>query len=140
MAEEHFKVNRLYNQSVMVGCLFISILGFITLGAALIFVYRLDRHAAQYPDSVAISSHNNYSGLPRRFRWDNAYRTSDNFTSVYQWYSTMFDLGAEARANENCILLEGTRQRYRVERHTRVFLCNTPGQQLIYVARSTAFR
>jgi hypothetical protein len=124
----------------MVGCLFVSILTLIALGAMLIFAYQQDRQAAQYPNSVAISSHNNYSGLPRQFRWDNAYRTTDNFTSVYNWYSTTFELGAEARANEKCILLEGSRQRYRVERHTSVFLCNTPGQQLIYVARSTAFR
>ena len=116
------------------------LLEMIAFAALLLLALRLDQRAAQYPDSILVSSHSNYRGLPTQFRWDHAYRTSDSFTSVYNWYSTTFDLGAESRANGNCIYLEGTRRQFMVERHTSVFLCTTPSQQLIYVARFTSFQ
>ena len=46
-------------------------------------------------------------------------------------------LSGEARAAERCILLEGTNRDVAISRHISVFLCNTPGGQMIYVTRST---
>ena len=99
-----------------------------------------ERKRAQYPGSVSLTGHSNYSALPSQFRWDNSYRTTDSFPTVYQWYSTTFDLGAEARALGDCILLDGTKSAFVVERYTSVVLCDTPSGRLIYVTRSTAFR
>lgn len=99
-----------------------------------------ERKRAQYPGSVALTGHSNYSALPSQFRWDNSYRTTDPFPAVYEWYSTTFDLGSEARALGECILLDGTAGAFVVERYTSVVLCDTPTGRLIYVTRSTAFR
>jgi hypothetical protein len=140
MSEEFIKENRRYNLNLMTGCLVVIVLLAIGIGAMLLLALRVDRRAAQYPDSVAISTHSNYKGLPNQFRWDNTYRTSDDFNSVYNWYSTTFDLGSESRAAEKCILLEGSRKQFIVERQTTVFLCNTPDHQLIFVTRFTTFR
>ena len=97
-----------------------------------------ERKVAQYPGSVALTGHSKYA--PSQFRWDNSYRTTDSFPAVYQWYSTTFELGAESRALGDCILLDGTRRVFVVERYTSVVLCDTPAGRLIYVTRSTAFR
>ncbi len=99
-----------------------------------------ERKRAQYPGSVSLTGHSNYSALPSQFRWDNSYRTTDSFPTVYQWYSTTFGLGAESRALGDCILLDGTKNALVVERYTSVVLCDTPTGRLIYVTRSTAFR
>ena len=53
---------------------------FLCLAAVAAAALHQDRQAARYPGALPISSHSNYSGLPNQFRWDNAYRTTDNFT------------------------------------------------------------
>lgn len=134
-AREH-----LYNQKVLFGCgtfLFLVLFGVGVL--AILFMSR-DRQATQYPGSVPISAHSNYSGLPSRFRWDNTYRTNDSFTAVYNWYSLTFDMGAESRAIGQCILLESSSRRFRVERLMSVFICETLNGRMIYVSRATALR
>lgn len=115
----------------------LALLGAVALlGTAL----NSERKRAQYPGSVAVTAHSNYSALPSQFRWDNSYRTTDSFPAVYQWYSTTFNLGAESRALGGCILLDGTTTAFAIERYTSVILCDTPNGRLIYVTRSTAFR
>ena len=74
------------------------------------------------------------------YRWDDAYRTTDGFADVYNWYSITFDLGAEQRANGRCNYLEGTTQQIIGQRTVAVFLCNTDEGQLIYVSRTTSLR
>lgn len=102
-----------------------------------VFALKRDRNVVHYPNAVPLASHSNYSGLPFAFRWDNSYLTTDNFTAVYNWYSTTFDLGAESRAIERCILLEGPADSLLIERYYSILLCNTPQGQHIYVTRST---
>lgn len=131
--------NHAYNRTILWGCgllLFVTGMG---LAAILTFALQQDRHAAHYPGAIPVASHNNYTRLPTRFRWDNAYRTADPFVQVYNWYSTSFNLGAEARANGDCILLEGTRKRLIIERQTTVLLCDARGERMIFVSRSSAF-
>lgn len=130
--------NRALNQYFVAGCGLITLFGVIALAGFLILLFIRDQQAAQYPGSVALSNHSNYRGLPFEYRWDNSYRTSGNFTDIYNWYSITFDLGAEARANGECILLEGTNARLVFSRHISVFLCNTHFGQMIYVTRSTS--
>ncbi len=130
---------RAHNQSLLAGCGLITLVGVIALAGFLIFLFVRDRESARYPGSVPLSNHSNYKGLPFEYRWDNSYRTSDNFTDVYNWYSVTFDLGAEARANGECILLEGSKSQFTFSRHFSVFLCSTRFGQMIYVTRSTSF-
>lgn len=112
----------------------------MVLAVSLILGFNREREAARYPGSRPVSSHNNYTGLPYHFRWDNTYRTTDPFVKVYNWYSVGFDLGAEARANGECILLEGNKHRLRFSRQMSVLLCDTPGERMIFVTRSTSLR
>jgi hypothetical protein len=130
---------RVHNQSLLAGCGLIILIGVFALAGFLILLFVRDRESARYPGSVPISSHSNYKGLPFEYRWDNSYRTSDNFTDVYNWYSVTFDLGAESRANGECILLEGSNSQFAFSRHYSVFLCSTLFGQMIYVTRSTSF-
>jgi hypothetical protein len=124
---------------IPVGCGLIVLLILLGLPLAISRLVSKDRQAARYPGSTPISSHSNYRGLPFEFRWDDSYHTSDNFTDVYSWYSITFDLGSESRALEKCILLEGTSRAAVTSRNFSVFLCNTPGGQMIYVTRATWF-
>lgn len=125
------------NQRVVAGCILTTLLASFVLGAALIWIVDRDRNEAHYPGATFITGHSNYSGLPRQFRWDNSYFTTDSFTEVYNWYSVTFDLGAEARAIERCILLEGPVQHLLRQRHFSVLLCNAPEGQYIYITRTT---
>lgn len=125
---------------VAAGCAAVSLAAlFVAAGLAIIGVNR-DRNAAHYPGATLVTSHSNYRGLPAQIRWDNSYFTTDSFTDVYNWYSVTFDLGAEARAIERCILLEGPTDQFVLERYLSVLLCNTPEGQLIYVTRSTRLK
>jgi len=130
---------RAYNHSLLAGCGVVILVIATAMAGILILLFARDRGAARYPGSMPISSHSNYKGLPFEYRWDNSYRTSDNFTDVYNWYSIRFDMGAEARANGDCILLEADNAQVIFERHISVFLCSTRYGRMIYVTRSTSF-
>ncbi len=137
--EEEAKRGR-YNKMILAGCGSVLLVFLFVMAALLMKVISLDRQAAQYPGSTPTSSHSNYKGLPMQYRWDDAYRTTDNFAAVYNWYSITFDLGAEQRANGRCNYLEGTKKQFIAQRTISVFLCNTDEGQLIYVSRTTSFR
>ena len=132
--------NQAYNQKIIGGCGMIAAFFLFGLALVTIFVVKQERLAGRYPGSVPIASHNNYSGLPSRFRWDDTYRTTDNITDVYNWYSSTFDLGAESRANGRCFLLEGTQKQIFLQRSITVFLCNAQDGQTIFVSRFTAIQ
>jgi hypothetical protein len=127
--------NQAYNQKLMFGCGALATLFLFGLALAALLAIKQERLATKYPGSIPIASHSNYSGLPSRFRWDDTYRTTDNFTDVYNWYSVTFELGAESRANGRCLLLEGVQDQILLQRSMTVFLCNTPGGQTIFVSR-----
>lgn len=107
---------------------------------ALVAVLNRDRGLVQYPGSTPLSTHSNYASLPRTYRWDDTFRTQDDFTAVYNWYSINFDMGAESRANGSCILLETNDQFLRAQRFMSVFICGTPEGQLVFVSRTTTFK
>ena len=134
------KQNYDYNRNLLLGCGSLSLfLALLMCGLATV-AFAQERGAARYPGALAVTSHSNYRGLPYEFRWDDTYLTSDNFTNVYNWYSITYDMGAEARANEKCILLESTNRQLIARRHVTVSLCNTPDGQMIFVTRSTSLR
>ncbi len=129
-----------YNRKILAGCGLFVLLGLTAVIAFAVILLQTDREAARYPKSEPISNHENYSGLPFSYKWDNAYRSTDPFPAVYNWYSTGFDLGPEMRANGRCILMEGSRKQLGSTRHMSVMLCDTPEARMIYVSRSTSFR
>jgi hypothetical protein len=129
--------NDRWNLNVLLGCSAGLIVLLFLLGAAGVAAIGRARNVAHYPGATPLTNHSNYSGLPYQFRWDNSYFTTDNFTDVYHWYSTTFHLGAEARANGSCILLEGPNDQIVLERYLSVLLCAAPEGQFIYVTRST---
>jgi len=112
----------------------------IGLTALTLLAIRQDRRAAWYPGAVLVSSHANYKGLPFHYNWDEVYQTGDPFPAVYNWYSTGFDLGAEAEANGTCILLKGSTDRMVGARRMSVLICETPNGQMAFVNRATSFR
>ena len=117
---------RRLNQRLLGGCAAVALLALLALGVAGVLAFGRDRNQAHYPGARLLTSHSNYGGLPRQFRWANSYFTTDAFTDVYNWYSVTFDLGAESRAIERCILLEGPIDRIVLERAYSVLLCNAP--------------
>ncbi len=120
-----------------VGCGLLALLFSVCLFAALAAASTIDRQAARYPGAVQISRHSNYSGLPASYRWDDSYLAPDNFKAVYNWYSLTYDLGAEARANDRCIHLEGSHEQFLSQRHVSVFICDTDEGPMAFVSRST---
>ncbi len=110
----------------------------LALGAAVV-LKQYD--AGAYPGSVLVAGHNLYDTRGSLyFRRDTAYRTSDNFTQVYNWYSQTFHLGPEARAASACITMERATTWWRVERYTGVTVCDTPNGRMLYVQRSIMLR
>ncbi len=124
------------NSSLLPVIVTASLLFLFMAGAALVTAVMRDRNIAHYPGALAVTAHNNYGGLPTEIRWDNSYFTADNFTDVYNWYSTTFDMGAESRAIGRCLLLEARDARLLTERDMNVLLCNTPQGQRIYVSHA----
>ncbi|KAA3658304.1 MAG: hypothetical protein DWQ04_25480 [Chloroflexi bacterium] len=129
---------RNYNAKILLGCGTVMFFFFFIAAFLLLTILNNDRDQALYPGATSVSSHSNYSGLPYEYRWDDSYLVRDNFTTVYQWYSTTFNLGAEARANGDCIQLDGQTSQLRVKRTVNVLLCTTPAGQRVYVTRITA--
>ena len=131
------KNDRDYNQTIVAGCGLFIFAGIIVVVGLLILMFAHDRQSARYPGSIPLSNHSNYSGLPYEYRWDNSYRSSANFTDIYNWYSITFNLGAETRAMGKCTILEGSNAQLAFNRHISISLCGTDFGQLIYVTRST---
>ena len=129
-----------WNQRVVAGCAVVALLLLFAAGAVGVLAVGRDRDLTHYPGARLLTSHSNYRGLPRQFRWDNSYFTTDAFTKVYNWYSVTFDLGAESRAIERCILLEGPVDQIVLERTYSILLCNTPEGQYIYATRTTELK
>ncbi|WP_420630231.1 hypothetical protein [Candidatus Leptofilum sp.] len=129
-----------YNQRLLAGCGLLLILFFFVVAFTLLWFIQQDRQQVQYPGSVPLAAHSNYASLPRTYRWDDTFRTQDGFTAVYNWYSTNFNMGAEARANGSCIYLETNENYIRIERYMSVFICGTAEGQLVFVSRTTTFK
>jgi hypothetical protein len=134
------KKNAHYNRKILAGCGLFVLVGIAAVISLTAFFIAQDRESARYPDAVPVSNHENYSGLPFNYKWDNVYHTTDPFPAVYNWYSTGFHLGPEMRANGRCIVMEGSQKRLAVTRYMNVLLCDTPDGRMIYVSRSTSFR
>lgn len=138
LKSDHKAKFQAYNAKILVSVSTVVILFFFIAAILLLNIMNNDRDQARYPGATVVSSHSNYSGLPFEYRWDDSFLVRDNFTAVYQWYSTTFNLGAEARANGDCIQLDGQTSQLQVNRTVNVLLCTTTQGQRVYVTRITA--
>ena len=96
------------------------------------------QRAIEYPGATSVSQQNLTSYLPN-FAWRQtaAYRTTDPFPKVYNWYSTRFALGPETYAQSNCILMaKSTTLFWKVEEQMSVMVCNTPTDRMMFVMRA----
>ena len=118
----------------------VSVAAALFVMAAVPTILRVWR-AADYPGAARLSDHNNVKLGSLDFRRDTTYRTGDPFPRVYNWYSSGHNLGPEARAQSNCILIERVyHELYVVERYMGVTMCDTPAGRMIYVTRTIALR
>ena len=131
---------RNYNQRFLTGCAIFILLAAFGVGALLVVSFQKSRQITQYPDSLLIASHSNYSDFPISYKWDDTYLTDAPFKDVYNWYSITFDMGAEARATGECIWLESQQKQWPAQRQLGVFLCNTPNGRMIFVSQTTDYR
>ena len=116
----------------LAGIIFMVISYFVGFSLVLYQEYQ----SANYPGAEMISSHSNYSGLPKQLRWNQSYRTHDSFRKVYEWYSLRYEMGAENRANGSCIQLQSQLDGLIIKRYITVFLCGTSDGQLVFVDRT----
>jgi hypothetical protein len=111
-------------------------LAVLTIGL-LLFWYR---QSADYPGSLYMGDHMIYvlSPMPT-IRRDTAYRSTDDFRSIYGWYSGGFKLGPEAYALSSCITMARSFTDFGVlQRDMSVTVCDTPKERLIFVMRTVA--
>ena len=105
-----------------------------------LWVVRLSR-ASQYPGAIEMSEHFMYKFSPSlSIRHDTAYRSSDEFPKVYNWYSTSFDLGPEVRAQSACNAMDKARSWFLFENTTTVTICDTPNGRMMFVMQSVTIR
>jgi len=70
-----------------------------------------------------------------------AYRTTDPFNKVYNWYSTRFALGPESYAQSNCILMSKSRTLgLGFDEQMSVTVCTTANDQMMFVMRTLIYR
>jgi hypothetical protein len=108
------------------------------VGAPLYQLYQ----ATEYPGATRASEDDLFAYTPN-FAWRHtaAYRTTDPFPKVYNWYSTRFALGPEAYAQSSCILMaRSSTIIWRIEEQMSVTVCNTPNDRMMFVMRAFYIR
>lgn len=95
--------------------------------------------AADYPGATRLTSDTlvRYSsGLA--VKRTSVYRSSDPFSSIYNWYSQRFSLGPESHAQGGCILMgRSFTSLWVVKEQITVTVCGTPNGQMMFVSRSS---
>lgn len=111
------------------------------VGFGLLLALQNYYRAADYPGGAQVANHSLYKFAPVLYvRRDISYRTTDLFPAVYNWYSSQFQLGPEARAESTCITMERSTTWFIVEQTTSVVICDTGKDRMIFVMRSVSFR
>ncbi len=108
------------------------------LALTLILLANWYRQSADYPGSLSLGDHTIYRLSPvPTIRQDTAYRSTDEFKKIYNWYSNGFNLGPEVYAQSQCILMAHSFNDFGViRREMSVTLCDTPKERMIFVTRS----
>lgn len=93
----------------------------------------------QYPGSVALSHHENYSNILSGFRWDATFLSQDDFRDVFGWYSVKYVMGAEDAAMGRCSYVERTDKTHLTQTTISLHLCDTDEGRHINVSRQTKY-
>ena len=135
-------IKRLTNRRVLQWTLAITTsVGLAVALVGLVLLVNWYRQSADYPGSLYLGDNVIYKFSPLVIRRDSSYRSTDEFGKIYNWYSVGFDLGPEAYAQSQCILMARSFTDYRIiERDMSVTLCDTPNGRMIFVMRSLALR
>lgn len=98
--------------------------------------------ASDYPaaDITADRLRFDTSSTAIQLRRNTAYRTTDTFPDVYQWYSIGFGLGPEQAGHNDCILMANTQTTSIFEQHMAVTVCESNGARRVFVQRSLGLR
>lgn len=128
------------NQKSLIIFAIVALMFLFACSGLLITAVYTDRQSGRYPGAEVIASHNNYSGLPFQFSWDDTYSIEANFLTVYRWYSARFDLGAESAANGTCIYSESTKQGLIASRRVGLIMCGNPDGTMVFLNRTTSLR
>ena len=127
---------RAANQNAIIGCGLLGLLSIIGVVMAGWLILRHEAVALRYPNAVEIPSLARYKLQSTTAAQERAYRTPDPFPAVYNWYAGQFNATVSAIEQDigsGCVLLEGTRQQFLVERYIFVSICETQGEQKIFV-------
>lgn len=94
-------------------------------------------NASDYPGADQFGKNYLYKITPQvELRQDAAYHSNDPFPAIYNYYSSGFRLGPEARAQGACIeMMKASRFAWVIERDMSVTLCDTPKGRMIFVTR-----
>jgi hypothetical protein len=107
------------------------------LGAAGYVVYG----ATDYPGATSLGGQTLTRYSPNFvIRRTIAYRTTDPFNKVYNWYSKRFALGPESYAQSNCILMSKSKTLgLGFDEQMSVMICGTPNDQMMFVMRALVY-
>lgn len=113
----------------------------VLCGALGLPLYQFSK-AIEYPGATSVAAQSLTLFRPNfALRRTAVYRTNDPFNKVYTWYSTTFELGPEAYAQSNCILMnKSSTIGWGLEQQMSVTVCNTPKDQMMFVMRTVLFR
>lgn len=94
---------------------------------------------ADYPGAIRSASETKLRYTPGLvLRRVSAYRSSDPFPKVYQWYSRRFDLGPESHAQGACVNMgRSFTTLWLIKEQITVTICGTPNGQMMFVDRSS---
>lgn len=130
------------NQNMLLGCGLLALILVIGLVVVVILAVNQDRQAARYPGTRLLSSHTDYTALPRHVLWHNTYLTSDSTDDIYDWYVARFNLATvvDKWVDDECFVLYGSMKRLAVDRDLGIMVCETPAGRTIHVTRSILLR
>jgi hypothetical protein len=110
-------------------------------GAIGVTVWRV-YHAAEYPGAAHVAADNLLRWTPSfAIRRTEAFRSTDAFDKVYNWYSQQFDLGPERFAQSNCLLMaRSSHVAGPISLTASVMVCNTHVDRMMFVQRTYILR
>ncbi len=133
--------NKANKKRILYGVGAIGVILVVLIWVAGVLLVIRERQVTHYPGAELIADHSIFKVLPQpTLRRDTAYRTTDEFPAVYNWYSKGFNLGPEKQAQSSCIHLYETESWFSFARIMSVTICNTPNGRMAFVQRTLALR
>jgi hypothetical protein len=120
----------------------ILLLALVLAGAGVAALFYAFVSATDYPGAISLGGQTLTHYTPNfAIRRTIAYRTTDPFNKVYNWYSSRFALGPESYAQSNCILMSKSKALgFGFDEQMSVMVCGTPKDQMMFVMRALVFR